>query len=159
MALTPDMVKPVSPDPFIKDDEDMMLIKLGHYKVLAEAVVTAQTAADNAQSTADNNTLPYTSYVAILNQSSTSAPSVTVVYNNLPGTPTWGRTGTGNYTATLTGAFTSGKTVVFLTGTGISILLAGAINADAIAVKSYSDAGVITDSLLQTTSIEIRVYN
>lgn len=165
MALTPNMVKPVSPDPFIKEEEDMMLIKLGHYKALVTeldttntAVATAQAAADNAQATADANALPYKSYVAILNQSSTSAPTATVINSGI-GTPTWGRTSAGNYTATLTGVFVSNKTVVFATGLGQALLIAGRINANVVSFKTYTDAGVISDNLLQTTSIEIRVYN
>jgi hypothetical protein len=64
-------------------------------------------------------------YRALVTQTGTAAPVATVLENTLGGTPTWARTGVGNYTITLTGKFTVGKTIVNgqteFTGNGVKI--------------------------------------
>jgi hypothetical protein len=51
-------------------------------------------------------------YRALITQSGTSAPAATVLGNSLGGTPTYGRSGAGQYTITLTGAFPVNKTFI-----------------------------------------------
>ena len=51
-------------------------------------------------------------YRALLTQSGTSVPTVTVLENSLGGTVVWTRDSIGNYVGTLAGAFPSGKTGV-----------------------------------------------
>lgn len=50
-------------------------------------------------------------YIALVTQSSTSAPTASVIKNTLGGTVVWSRTGKGSYLGTLSGAFPSAKTV------------------------------------------------
>lgn len=50
-------------------------------------------------------------YRALITQTSTNTPVATILENTFTGTPTWSRTGAGNYTITLTGQFTAGKTI------------------------------------------------
>lgn len=71
----------------------------------------------------------YDEYVAIVEQSGTSAPTATVLETLAAGTVTWGRTIAGVYTATLTNAFTTNKT--FITATISSTGLDGKIHVDA----------------------------
>ena len=52
-------------------------------------------------------------YVAILTQTSTNAPTATVLENTLGGTPVWSYTDVGDYLMTLSSAFPTSKTVVF----------------------------------------------
>lgn len=57
----------------------------------------------------------YSSYVASLTQSGTTAPSASVLSNDLTGTPIWTRNVAGSYTCTLNGVFEIGKTeIIFL---------------------------------------------
>lgn len=101
-------------------------------------------------------------YRALLSQSSTSAPTGTVLENSLGGAVTLARSGTGVYTLTRTGAFTSAKTFIMVSGTAGSI----ATRSDVIAVRtsdnvvtvSTGTAGVAADSILSNASIEILVY-
>lgn len=59
------------------------------------------------------SSLPYTAYVAKINQASgTTAPVATVLSNTLSGTPVWARVSAGLYSCTLTGEFTSPETIV-----------------------------------------------
>jgi len=53
----------------------------------------------------------YKSYVALLTQSGTSAPTVTILENTL-GTIVWTRLSAGNYYGTLSDAFVAGKTII-----------------------------------------------
>ncbi len=53
-------------------------------------------------------------YRAVLSQSSTGAPTATVIENTLGGSVVWARSGMGTYTATLASAFTVNKTQIFL---------------------------------------------
>lgn len=53
-------------------------------------------------------------YEALLTQSGTSAPSVTVLGNNDIGNIVWSYNSTGQYIGTLNGAFPSGKTAIEL---------------------------------------------
>lgn len=46
---------------------------------------------------------------AFITQTGTSTPTWTIVENGLQGTPTWSRTGAGDYTLTLTGSFAANK--------------------------------------------------
>lgn len=101
-------------------------------------------------------------YRALVSQTSTSAPTATVLENSLGGTVVWARSNTGIYTATLTGAFTSAKTFIIASGRAGSI----ATTSDVLAVRTSADvvtvstgtAGVAADAVLSSTAIEILVY-
>ena len=92
---------------------------------------------------------PYKSYVAILTQTGTAAPTVaTVLDNTLGGTIVWTRTAAGNYTGTLTGAFTASKTIgvaspIAFSATAMSVA-SGAIrqnNANTVNLLTYGGDG------------------
>lgn len=104
-------------------------------------------------------TLPYTSYVAALSQSGTSAPTATVIYNNLGGTVVWARTDVGEYTATLANAFTADKTFVSQVMPSSGFLnnnsIASRLSASVITLSTgSSDNELAADK----SFIEIRVY-
>jgi hypothetical protein len=112
--------------------------------------------------------LPYKIYVATLTQSSTSAPTATVLENTLGGTVVWTRTGTGDYLATLSSAFTANKTIIL---TGPANDISGPFPAtgyrastSTVVIKSFQPSSIsigqfdLSDGLLTEYSIEIRVY-
>lgn len=97
---------------------------------------------------------PYKSYVALISQVGTAAPTVKVLENNLGAAIAWSRSGAGDYGGTLVGAFTLDKTVAFLGGfnSAAKFGLCGRLSNDAVALLSDTD-GTFSD-----TSLEIRVY-
>lgn len=108
-------------------------------------------------------TRPYKVYTALFNQSGASAPTVTVLENTLGGTPTFGYTSAGNWTATLTGAFISGKTVATISYGDASGTVSGRIG-----VSRFSNNvlniwqvynGLASDGNLTNCFFEIRIYN
>ena len=118
--------------------------------------------------TADENStgllLNYKSYVALISQSGTAAPTVTILENTL-GDIVWTRIGAGGYYGTLTGVFLANKTFIV---SGSADINAGGgdfatldirrLDNDKLILYTY-DNFTIADSLLVNTSIEIRVYN
>jgi hypothetical protein len=101
---------------------------------------------------------PYTSYVALLNLSSTDAPVATVVYNDLSSyTFTWTRNSGGEYTLTSTGTpFTENKTVVYING-------GSAENNHDIAWERTSTNTIVisthnSDGKLTNGTFEIKIY-
>lgn len=107
---------------------------------------------------------PYKSYVAILTQSGTGAPTVDRLFNNTLGGPvTFSYDQVGEYNINSSGLFTTNKTVVFL-GPGrpvVTPLLSGTTVASDSLIKLYSSnaSNVRTNSLFRELPIEIRVYN
>jgi lysophospholipase L1-like esterase len=108
-------------------------------------------------------------YTALLNQSSTSAPSATVLGSNTIGSIVWARISAGLYTGTLSGAFVSGKTFlvfhpIHVPGATSSDNYISVARTSANAITITTDSGDIsaglspTDGLLTDYSIEIRVY-
>jgi hypothetical protein len=114
---------------------------------------------------------PYKVYVALLTQSSTSAPVATVLQNTI-GTITWVRNSTGNYSATSSALFTTNKTWVMIQHTNdANYPIVGTTSflstSNIIFVtNSWEDPDIVggtetvgvADELLSNTSIEIRVY-
>jgi len=109
----------------------------------------------------------YTSYVALLYQVGTAAPSAIVLENTLGGTITWARSAVGIYTGTITGAiFPLNKTVIFmqvnstLGGTwGIQYVVARASDTGVLLLTQSGDSlSTNQDGYLGATPIEIRVY-
>ena len=170
---------------FLTDSPKPLEIKSLNYKVTPAGDVTATTYTGGATLTGnptaptptagDNDTSiattafvtgaiatvtgNYKKYVALLNQTGTSAPVATVLENTLGGTVVWSRTGVGQYAATLSGVFTSNKTTCLISpSSGSSIIYAGrsALNTVVVGtqtVSPFADA----DGFLRGT-IEIRVY-
>lgn len=104
---------------------------------------------------------PYKSYSAIINQTGTSAPTVTVINNDLSSAVVWTYNSVGSYVGTLTGAFTLNKTVVFFSNGQTSSGGFGAypINVNAIGLTSSDLAGTPSDGKIWNASIEIKVFN
>jgi len=108
--------------------------------------------------------VPYTTYVAMLNQSGTDAPVATVLQNTMSAAIVWSRSGQGEYTGTLAGAFTNDKTFILFSRGDIDESIetnylcdASNITANTINIGT-SAAGSFSDGLLVNTMIEIRVY-
>lgn len=124
---------------------------------------TKSPSVDAVLSGLDSVGLPYKSYVALISQSGTDTPTAIVINNELTGTPTFSRLGSGQYYINLTGAFSSNKTVSFPSKVCISSGSNYDISANPFTVNSFSletlANGVNADDILQDYPIEIRVYN
>lgn len=84
---------------------------------------------------------PYGMYTSLISQSSTAAPTATVLQKTIPGTATWARTAAGTYTLKIIpAAFLSTKTIVFTMPTST------AATSDTIPRISYRR---LNDSMLQ----------
>lgn len=143
-------------------------VGLGNVNNTSDASKPVSTATQTALNL-KQNLLPYSSYQALITQSATGAPVATVFNNDFnPTTFTWGRTSAGLYTVTANSAiFTANKTTVtfatplvplvqytaVITSTSI-ITLTTTLGANVAIVLT----GVVTDTLLTNTLIEIRVY-
>ena len=97
----------------------------------------------------------YNSYVALLTQTGTDDPVATVLSNNLTGTLTWARTGTGVYTFTASVAtFTANKTIVFVNrGSNAASVLTWARTSDTV-LTITSASSPITNG-----AFEVRIYS
>ena len=103
----------------------------------------------------------YKKYIALITQSSTSAPSVIELENTI-GPIVWTRTATGIYFGTLTGAFTASKTYVTLSNVVLnSIVLSNRRDDDTIQISTtnlQNPSASYHDSHLNNNTLEIRVY-
>jgi hypothetical protein len=103
----------------------------------------------------------YTKYIALISQSSTSAPTVVELENTI-GPIIWTRVGTGIYYGTLTGAFTLDKTYVMLNNVQPdSIVMASRAANDTILIQTtnlHSPTAALHDTHLLNNTLEIRVY-
>ena len=114
--------------------------------------------------TADENStgllFNYKSYVALISQTGTAAPTVTILENTL-GDIVWTRIGLGDYIGTLTGAFPSGKVVCFSNQIDMpTMTIIQRKNNDNVYINTGTPGTTtIADGILNNTSIEIRVYN
>jgi len=109
------------------------------------------------------NSRPYKVYTALISQSGTSAPTVTVLENTLGITPTYAYTSTGFYTLTATGVFTLNKTYINFdlggSNAGVKVLQASRVNTNDIALKTWDSSMVATDGIINSNAtLEIRVY-
>jgi hypothetical protein len=103
----------------------------------------------------------YTKYIALISQSSTSAPTVIELENTI-GPIVWTRSATGVYFGTLAGAFTLDKTYVTLSNVvANSIVLAQRKDVNSIQLDTtnlHSPTAAHHDSHLSKNTLEIRVY-
>ena len=107
---------------------------------------------------------PFKKYVALLNQSGTSAPTAIVLENTFSEIPTFSRTSAGVYKLELIDSFTLDKTFIVTGsadvsgGTGdFATVIARRFDEDTITLYTY-DNFASSDNMLVNTSIEIRVY-
>jgi hypothetical protein len=106
--------------------------------------------------------VPYSSYTALLTQTSTDAPVATVLSSNLTGTFTWARTGVGVYTLTANAAtFTANKTIVFLNaGSTMPLISAERTSDTVITVQTgVPSSGAATDNSITNGAFEVRIYS
>lgn len=111
------------------------------------------------QGTASQN-VGYSSYVALVSQAGTNAPTAVILSNTLSGTPTWGYSGLGAYTLTLTGAWILDKTAINVTQSDQTAIFTGnRVNANQINIDTTDTSTQVADNgYLNKTMIEIRVY-
>ena len=112
------------------------------------------------------NILPYKSYVCLLDQSGTSNPVATVLYNNI-GVITWSRGSAGIYVINSDGLFIDDKTVAFCQVSSratypawqtIEFVSVKGDGNNFLKLIQFDVDGDYTD-ILQGTMVEIRVYN
>lgn len=108
--------------------------------------------------------IPYKSYIKVLNQTGTNAPTVSGGYSQLTGTLTYTRTGLGAYKITNSVAeFTANNTFVFLQmGTAAinTSILVNIISTTEIGIYTYDDAlSVSADGLFTNAFLEIKIIN
>lgn len=113
-------------------------------------------------SSAASGNVAVKTYRALVTQSSTTAPTATVLENSLGGAVVWARGSTGTYTATLAAAFTADKTFVMSSGstgaiTAVKDVVTARTSADVITVNTGA-AGTAADGILSAYAIEILVY-
>jgi len=122
-----------------------------------------------SQKEVDNKTfiqasLPYTTYVALLSQTGTSAPTSTIVDNTLSGTPSLARTGTGSYTLTLASEFPAGTTNCIIGSVNLDYTTSYSANIyrlsdDVIQITTGNwSTPEAADDVLNNTSIQIIIY-
>lgn len=105
----------------------------------------------------------YKSYVALVTQSGSNAPSITVLENNLGENIVWTRSSTGQYRGTKSSVFTPNKTYCsvgsFTSGLNVELKTTdfGGGNVQLALITTFI-ASSFSDDLLLNTSIEIRVY-
>jgi hypothetical protein len=103
----------------------------------------------------------YTKYIALISQSSTSAPTVIELENTI-GPIVWTRSVTGLYNGTLSAAFTLDKTYVMISQVEINgIVMAYRLTNDIIRIVTtnlHSPTAANHDSHLNKNTLEIRVY-
>lgn len=103
-------------------------------------------------------------YAALLTQVGTSAPTAAILQNNL-GTITWTRTGVGTYAGTGINMFPIAKTYLSITennqGDNIDISITNTEDGEPSSeiIVQTKEAGVPTDNILNSTPMEIKVYN
>jgi len=101
-------------------------------------------------------------YTALINQTGTSAPTVTVLGSNTVGTIVWTRSTSGFYFGTLSGAFPAGKTFFTITPSSSSASYAMFRNTDNQIVIRTQDNSTVpftdSDDKLFSNSIRIEVY-
>jgi hypothetical protein len=105
------------------------------------------------------STAGYKVYRANLTQTGTSAPTETILENTLSGRPTFAYVGPGDYTITLTGEWTASKTFILINNYPEGgIVRIQRTNSNEISLETFNTSFVSTNSVLQDTSIEIKVY-
>jgi hypothetical protein len=106
----------------------------------------------------NNDSVTYKVYTALLSQAGIDAPTAIVLENTI-GDIVWSYSSTGEYNGTLVNAFTEDKTYLFAYILPNSVIKIERNNEDQINVGTTTNSLAKTNGLLNSTSIEIRVYN
>jgi hypothetical protein len=102
----------------------------------------------------------YERYIALITQTSTSAPTVIELENTI-GPIVWSRKTTGEYSGTLSGAFTANKTYATISNAladSIVMISTTASDINIITTNLHSPIAVAHDGHLNNNTLEIRVY-
>ena len=102
----------------------------------------------------------YKKYIALISQTSTSAPTVIELENTI-GPIIWTRKATGEYSGTLTGAFTANKTYATISqslANSIVMITTTANDINIITTNLQNPTASKHDSHLSKNTLEIRVY-
>ena len=107
--------------------------------------------------------LGYTVYTALITQTGTAAPVATVLQNTTGGTIVWTRNSTGRYVATISGTtYTTDKTTVLVTSGGNNDNILRPRITATTAIDWYnidSSDNAVSDTIAETTTVEIRIYS
>jgi hypothetical protein len=142
-------ILPKSPNPYVKNDADATPAVLGHLNYIID------------------NLIPYKSYVALISQVGTSAPTAIVLENTLGDDVVFSYNNVGDYSCESgAGIFVDGKTVVFMggpyEGATNNIIASAVFRADisntVIINTAVASTGVAINDELVNTPLEIRVY-
>lgn len=110
---------------------------------------------------AGSQIVPFKTFICVLNQSGTSAPTVTGGYSDLSGTLTFTRTAVGTYLITNSVAeFTTNKTFIFHTpgtGTIIKYYAHQMTSTTQISILTLDSSGTAADGLITNNSFEIKI--
>jgi hypothetical protein len=110
-----------------------------------------------------NQIVPYKVYITNISQTGTAAPTTSGGYSQLTGTITLARTTTGTYTITNSVAeFTVNNTFVFFqksSGAYNRLFQYEITSTTVITIKTWTGAGALSDGLLSSDSIEIKIIN
>ncbi len=120
---------------------------------------SALVAGEGIQIANDSVRLWHYTYVAQITQTSTSAPTVTVIYDDFPDPIVWTRGTTGVYNGTLAGAFPTTKTALILNNNNVILENTFDFVRDsnnAVRIRSFN-AGDAQDGLLNAY-IRIEAY-
>lgn len=102
---------------------------------------------------------PYKSYVALLTQAGSAAPTAVVLENEI-GTMVYTRDTTGEYKITCTNAFVLNKSAIFIQGMNAQYIRTNKLNVSSYTISTLDISGSDpADSVLGGTVVEIRVYN
>ena len=117
----------------------------------------------NIAAFANSYSLGYTVYTALITQTGTDAPVATVLQNTTGGTIVWTRNSTGRYVATISGAtYTTDKTTVLVTSGGNNDNILRPRITATTAIDWYnidSSDNAVSDTIAETTTVEIRIYS
>lgn len=102
--------------------------------------------------------IPYQIYNAILEQSGTSDPLVTVLQNTLNGTVVWTRDSEGVYLGTLAGAFDPKKTLIQASNSDYKLNDIGNYSNNFIKITTISLTTGLPEDGFDKMSVEIKVY-
>lgn len=147
---------------------DVAAVQAIFENIAASIATNAEGVAATAAAAAIAAVNPRKIYLALVTQSSTSAPTASILGSNTIGTIVWARTSAGVYTATLSGAFAASKTVVSIKSqavnddVSIDVVMTSTnvitITTNLITNPSGTQVVTPTDGLMTALPIEITVY-
>lgn len=130
-----------------------------YIKKIAEIWDKVNEIIDNLNGNGATGSGSYKVYSAVLSQTGLSAPVATVLENTLGGTVTWSYVSPGTYYATVGGLFTLNKTFILNGNQADAKTTYYITDVNEIQFFTYVDLVTLSNDMLFTTAVEIRVYN